>query len=409
MGVSPHKKRKMGIRKKYGPYVRTAGKFVAGLAGRAALGYAGKVAKRKITEHFSRKKDTKKPKSGSLSTTKTKKALSVTAATSNETINVLRFRKRLRKPHKLSKKLGRWSYENQVTASINNLFGQQGVTDLFFWNGFQQYYVDNTGAAAASYQSDISFFEMNPWRLTTGDVSGALAEGIKPSNDRVYLKRVSGEVSFVNSGSLPCELQLFWVEAKKPANQGPTTHWTDALTQQGFGQATAVQASDAGGSVTAGVPGQAKIVHYGQSPLNNKDFRSFYKVLKIQNLAMASQAIFKIKFDFETNQLVDSQRLAAINEDLGSVALMPGTIVLMAVVKGVPCKTTTHEIVTVSESEVCATMYSKYSLISVGQTAADVKRTNPQFAGITGGFGTPSDPISFINELGAIATAVVQA
>lgn len=329
----------------------------------------------------------------------------------------------LRKPMKLYKSLGKYTYTHVARGITNSTAGNQFAGDLnplLDTQMFMKQTPESPTVVFPAYSFPQSLYEINPYRGVTGSqliTAGAYVD----QNDRVYLESIRGSYQFVNLSNISCTMQLYLMVCKKSTMEAPTTLWGNILSQE---QGTLPVAQQVAYNTTGFAAGTGNAVGsanditiYGESPWRHKQFHEYWNCRKRFNIILEPGQSKKIWVTVRVNKVYDKNVLnhafynptaaggavqnASVNATAVPWQFMPGMVQTMILQRGQlvgaasgGVGATFSDDVTISDSKIgwmSEMQYTVKAMPAATRSISWVYRNIPKLSG--------SQRIHFINDI----------
>ncbi|WAK78048.1 capsid protein [Miresoil virus 103] len=171
-----------------------------------------------------------------------------------------------------------------------------------------------------SYQSAMAYFDVNPNRGLTGSNQLALTSALKlnPAADRILLSHLQLNFEFSNFGSTACVADIYVVQNKNNTLDDAVSIWNRMLTTSGNG--LAVYTNPSAGIATGSAFGFADAGFVGARPNQCKAFKTYFKILKVHHINLASAATEIFNLNVKLNYLAKMPDVIQANSASGMTA-----------------------------------------------------------------------------------------
>jgi len=131
-------------------------------------------------------------------------------------------------------------------------------------------------------------------------------------DQKLCLRTVDLTLRVSNFSSIGAEVELIFFKCVNDTDFPPDQMWDRLVDTGGFGTTNMTQPSS--GNWTGGNFGHPTKNAVGTSPLENRDFKKFWRPLKIHHINLAASAEEKIHYSVVQNQNLDLARFIGLNK-----------------------------------------------------------------------------------------------
>lgn len=287
----------------------------------------------------------------------------------------------IRRPVRLYKPLGVWTYHQQNSGRLTAGVAQQAAGTLLGHATVSQLASGTNPPDGTQFTS--SAFNLNPYQITSGNLINTT--GVVPSTDRIHLKNVITDFQMTNNSNAACSVTLYWVKSVKNHTDLPTQEWSDALVAEQLYQSTATQAVQSSTTYGPGTIGVPTIASWGQTPASLRAWRMQFKILRSKTYYLALGATQRVSYVVRVNTTYDK---TIASDSVAKTSGFPGsTVWLLAIVRGAPVDIVAAAgpnpdagtRVTTAPNEIMWTASAKYTFTSLGAQRIDYKRSSLGF------------------------------
>lgn len=206
--------------------------------------------------------------------------------------------------------------------------GQQGAANVFYSATPSQWSTATSGTLASigATQSEVAYFDMNPYAKITG--SGQFAAGLT-SVDRLVFKSEELILDVSNFGSNGCTVYLCFMLCTKFTDKDPVSLWGDGLSSNADGVFGQTVPGPGQAFPSASGAGSTNTVY--ETPYHHEIVKKHWRVVGKRMVQLAGAASEKVKVHIAHNNL---GRKEVLSENGRTYA--PGTVTLLAIVYGTP-------------------------------------------------------------------------
>lgn len=307
----------------------------------------------------------------------------------------------VRRPKKLYKKKGTFSYYQQYASTLStNSEGKQGVYFMGAWVTYDQF-ATTPASPDDRYQFKTNIYDLDPYNVWTNTAAyGTQASTINYAN-RVHWKHSIGSMQVANLSNVAAECTIFWVKNNVTTSSDPATCWLNEIASEGLAAPAAVQRPSLAGTATQGYP-NANI--YGTTPTYSTSFRKNFKILKKVTFSLGAGENKSLTIRLDINKTYDREFFA--HQTVGGSTYMANhTVSAFIIVRPQLVHQTSGvgsaSYVTTGISEIAWNFTFKHTFSVLDSHRYDAGLAYPDM--ITGGVNTSEN---IINVVDAIATAL---
>lgn len=312
-------------------------------------------------------------------------------------------------PRPLGKNLGKWSYYNMCSGYVKNTVGKQEAKDMFGVCTLAQLIGPNvTPTPTGNYWTLAdNLFSLDPYQKTTGGSASWNTAQI-PKSNKIFVKRVRGDIQIVNTSTLAVDFDLLFFKARchQKTSEGftqPSWTWNNALDQYNLGQGSSAWPAD---KTSSAVGGTSTYYDYGRSPMSERMFNRKWKKIARRTFILDGGQAIKYLYTMEMNRVYDREYLNSVTDQ--GLDILAGSIYVMLIERPTPAVTAigsepgADRHPSIGSASAAWTSTQEYELFSVEGPQVTYDRTIPNMISFTVDSNHRQYQINDVDNIGQI-------